>query len=266
MRKIITAIILCAAAFSPAVPAWTDPAPLPHNNVRTVNRAFAPGEKLTYKVSWSTIIDAGIAVMEVRAGKTNDGRPTYELVSTTHSVGVLELAYPVRDQVTSIVDAGELYSLSFDLREHHGKKKRSRHMDFDPVKGTARDVVNEDPPETFPVPPRIQDALSSLYYVRTLPEFTSGKAIVVDVHDSGKNWAVEIQVLGKERISTPAGEFNTIKVKTYPRYEGVFTNKGEIYIWFTDDERKIPVLMKSEISIGSIVATLTEMQGVVNKS
>jgi hypothetical protein len=40
----------------------------------------------------------------------------------------------------------------------------------------------------------------------------------------------------------------------------VFQHKGEIYIWLTDDERKIPVLMKSEISIGSIMATLVAMQ------
>jgi hypothetical protein len=31
-------------------------------------------------------------------------------------------------------------------------------------------------------------------------------------------------------------------------------------MWLTDDERKVPVLMKSKISIGSIMATLTEMK------
>ena len=56
------------------------------------------------------------------------------------------------------------------------------------------------------------------------------------------------------------GEFNTIKVRTYPKYEGVFMHKGEIFMWLTDDYRKIPVLMKSTIAIGSIVATLTEMK------
>jgi hypothetical protein len=110
------------------------------------------------------------------------------------------------------------------------------------------------------VPERVQDALSSLYYVRTRKDFVAGKPIVVDVHDSGKTWVVEIQTLGRERITTPAGEFDTIKVMTHPRYEGVFMHKGEIIIWLTDDMRKIPVLMKSTISIGSIVATLTEIQ------
>ncbi len=231
------------------------------NNIKTVNHAFAPGEKLTFSVSWSTIIEAGIATMEVKAGKTAEGRPTYELLSNTHSVGVLELVFPVRETVQSIIDAQELYSLEFHLKESQGKRKRQRDMIFDQTSHTVSESVNNERPETFPVPPSVQDAFSSLYYVRTRTDFVIGKTILVDVHEGGKNFAVEIQVLGREKIRTPAGEFATIKVRTYPKYEGVFTNKGEIFIWFTDDERKIPVLMKSTISIGSIVATLTKMEG-----
>jgi hypothetical protein len=83
---------------------------------------------------------------------------------------------------------------------------------------------------------------------------------VIDVHDGGKNWSVEIQTLGREKLKTPLGEFDTIKIRTYPKYEGVFMHKGEIFIWLTDDARKVPLLMKSKIAIGSIIATLTELQ------
>ncbi len=239
-----------------------EPQPAPDStNVKTVNHAFAPGEKLTFSISWSTIIEAGIATMEVKAGKTADGRPTYELLSNTHSVGVLELVFPVRETVQSIVDAEGLYSLEFHLKESQGKRKRQRDMLFDQANHTVSESVNNNRPETFSVPPAVQDAFSSLYYVRTRTDLVPGKTIMVDVHEGGKNWAVEVQVLGREKIKTPAGEFNTIKVGTYPKYEGVFTHKGEIYIWFTDDARKIPVLMKSIISIGSIVATLMKMEG-----
>jgi uncharacterized protein DUF3108 len=257
-------IVMCTALLLSQT-AWPNPAPSAQNSVSTSNKAFIPGEKLTYSISWSTIIDAGVSIMEVKSGSMINGRQTYDLISTTHSVGVVDLVYPVQDKIVSIVDAEELYSLSFDLQEHHGKKTRSRKMTFDQTKGTVRDIVNQDPPEQFTIPPHVQDAFSSLYYVRTLRDLTVGKSIMVDVHDSGKNWAVEVSVLDKEKITTPAGVFDTIKVRTYPKYEGVFMNQGEIYIWFTDDTRKIPVLMKSVITIGSIVATLTEMEGVQNK-
>ena len=259
MKRVM--LLCCALLVMTNVLAAEPASPAKLENAKTVNQAFAPGEKLTYSISWSTVIEAGIAVMEVRPGPMVNGRPTYSLLSNTKSVGVVDLLFPVKDTVESIVDAGELFSRSFHLHESHGKKKRQRDMTYDQASGTVQVVVNNGAPATYRVPNRIQDALSSLYYLRTRQDFTIGKTIVEDVHDGDKTWAVEVHVMGRERVKTPAGEFNTIKVKTYPKYEGVFMHKGEIYIWFTDDARKIPVLMKSEISIGSIVATLTNMQG-----
>lgn len=259
MRRVM--LLCCALLIMASIVAAEPGRPTAQENIKTVNHAFAPGEKLTYSISWSTIIEAGISVMEVQQGKTINGRPTYNLISNTRSVGVVDLFFPVKDSVESIVDADDLYSLSFHLCESHGKKQRQRSMTYDRASGTVQVIVNNGAPETYCVPDRIQDALSSLYYLRTRQDFTTGKTIVENVHDGDKTWAVEVHVMDKERIKTPAGEFDTIKVRTYPKYEGVFMHKGEIYIWLTDDARKIPVLMKSEISIGSIVATLTNMQG-----
>jgi hypothetical protein len=229
---------------------------------KSIERPFTPGERLTYSISWSKLVNAGIAVMEVKNGKNeSSGKHTFRLLSRTTSIGLLESVYPVRDSVESIVD-DDMKSLSYDLQESHGTKKRTRKLKFDHTKHTVLFSMNEDKPQLSSVPDNIHDALSSLYYVRTVKNFVVGRPIIVDVNDSGKNWAVEVHVLGRERITTPAGEFDTIKVKTYPKYEGVFMNKGEIFIWLTDDARKVPVVMKSTISIGSIVATLTDMQGV----
>jgi uncharacterized protein DUF3108 len=254
------AIPLFCVLFLITTPVLAGPSQKPvHNNIKTVNRSFFPGEKLTFEISWSKIVQAGVAVMEVREGKTRDNRPAYDLVSSTHSTGLVDKFYPVRDTVESLVDSEDLCSVSFSLRSSRGKRKRERDMLFDRGKGTVR-VTAKGETQVYPVPERVQDALSSLYYLRTRTDFVAGKPIVLDVHDSGKTWAVEIQTLGREKIVTPAGEFDTIKIVTHPRYEGVFMHRGEIIIWLTDDARKIPVLMKSTISIGSIVATLTELQ------
>lgn len=37
--------------------------------------------------------------------------------------------------------------------------------------------------------------------------------------------------------------------------EGIFQKKGDAFIWFTDDKRKMPVMMKSSVKIGPIKAT-----------
>ena len=237
--------------------AAADPGPKVHNNIKTANHAYGPGEKLTYSISWSKVLEAGIAEMEVREGRTPDGKRAYDLLSRTHSVGMVNMVYPVRDTVESVVDAAELSSVAFRLRVSRGSRKRESDMLFDRAGGSVKVTVN-NASQSYPVPERVQDALSSLYYVRTRQDLIIGKSIIVDVHDSGKTWAVEVKTLGRERIKTPAGEYDTLMVKTFPKYEGVFMNRGEIAIWFTDDARRVPVLMKSKISIGSIVATLIE--------
>ncbi|MBI5756229.1 MAG: DUF3108 domain-containing protein, partial [Nitrospirae bacterium] len=56
----------------------------------------------------------------------------------------------------------------------------------------------------------------------------------------------------------PVGVFNTIQIKPILKFEGIFQRKGDVYIWLTDDNRKMPVKMRSKILIGSISADLVE--------
>jgi hypothetical protein len=222
--------------------------------------ALKPGERLTYDVSWSNIVTAGIAIMEIKEGALPDGEPTLRFIATTHSAGLVDKFYRVNDRIESVFDPRNMQSIKFSLNASHGKKKRRRELVFDPIQRTVTSTLNDDPPRTILVPDQVQDALSSLYYLRTREDLIVGQTIIIDVHDSGKNWSVEVQTLGREHVTTPAGKFAAIKVRTFPKYEGVFLNKGEIFIWITDDSRRVPVLMKSTISIGSIVSTLTKME------
>jgi len=222
--------------------------------------ALRPGETLTYDVSWSDIVSAGVAVMEIREKTLPEGEKVLAFIVTTRTVGIVRRFYKVNDRLESVFDPEIMQSLTFSLDQSHGKRKKKRELVFDHEKNMVISRLNSEPTETFTIPDGTQDALSSLYYLRTRSDFVVGKPIIVQVHDSGKTWAVEIHTLGKEKVTTPAGKFDTIKVRTFPKYEGVFMSKGEIFIWLTDDSRKLPVLMKSTLSIGAIVSTLTKME------
>jgi hypothetical protein len=66
----------------------------------------------------------------------------------------------------------------------------------------------------------------------------------------------EVQILRREVVETPLGRFKTVVIKPLLKSEGVFTLSGDVFIWLTDDERRIPILIKSKVKIGSITATL----------
>lgn len=223
-------------------------------------QALQPGETLIYDISWSNIIAAGTAVMEVKGDTLPDGREVLKFLVTGRSSGVVDKFFKVYDAVQSVFDPQIMQSLTYNIDENYGKKRKRRALVFDHAQKTVVSKLNDDPPETLAIPEHVLDVLSSFYYLRAVEDFNRDKTIVFDVYDSGKIWSVEVYTLGREILKTPAGEFSTIKIRTYPKYQGVFMNKGEVFIWLTDDSRKVPVLMKSTLTVGSFVFTLREMQ------
>ena len=137
--------------------------------------ALKPGEILTYDISWSNIVTAGTAIMEIKEGTLPDGDPVLRFIVTTRSAGLVEKFYRVNDRLESVFDPGSMQSLKFSLNESHGKKKRRRELVFDHVNKTVISTLNDDPPETLTIPDQTQDALSSLYYLRTRKDFIVGK-------------------------------------------------------------------------------------------
>lgn len=198
--------------------------------------------------------------MEVKEEQVPDRREALRFIVTSRTTGMMGRLYPLGDTVESVFDPQTMQSLSYNLTASRGRTTKRRRLVFDHARKTAVSTVNDDPPETAAITGPVQDSLSALYYLRTREDFIAGKAITFEVFDSGKTWSVAVQTVAREKVKTPAGEFSAIKIKAY---KGLFMSEGEIYIWLTDDSLKVPVLIRSTISIGTIVFTLTGMtQGV----
>lgn len=219
--------------------------------------AFQPGESLTYNVSWSKAVKAGTAVLKVTGEQLPDNREVLRFIVTSRTEGFMGRFYPLGDTVQSVFDPKTMQSLSYSLQARHGKRTRRRELVFDHVNRTAVSRLNDDPPKTLAIPDQVQDALSALYYLRMRNDFAVDKPIIIEVFDGGTSRSIEVLTLGKEKIKTPAGEFNTIKIRAS---EGIFLGEGELDLWLTDDSRKVPVLIKSRIAIGSIVFTLKDLK------
>jgi hypothetical protein len=222
-------------------------------------QAFHPGETLTYVVSWSRMVSAGTVTMTVERSQLPDEREVLMFAVRGRTRGLVDRVFPVDNTVQSVFDPQLMQSLSYSLRESFGNKKRLRATDFDHAKKTAVCRLNEDPPMTLAIPDPVQDGLSLLYFLRTREDLMIGRQMDIDVVDSGKIWSVEVAILAREKVATAAGEFDTIKIRTRPKHQGVFTGKGEVFLWLTDDSWKVPVRMKSTLKVGSFVFELVDM-------
>jgi hypothetical protein len=212
-------------------------------------------EKFVYDLTWAGI-KAGTASLEMM----KDG-DTVKIVSVAQSARWVSVFYTVDDRIESILSHNPSFSaigqpLQYRIKIREGRHRRDKEVVFDRANNKAkyRDYLKNEKKD-FDVPPLVFDPISSFYYLRTL-NLTVGEPVYVTIFDSKKVWNVEVQVLRRERITIPAGTFNTIVVKPNMKSEGIFYRKGEIFIWLTDDGKHIPVQLQTKVAVGSITATL----------
>ncbi len=214
---------------------------------------FGAGEKLVFSVQYG-LVTAGEATMEIRNVADLGGRPSYRIVTDARTNDFFSKFFTVRDRYESYMDTTELYSLRYEKHIREGKFKRDESVDFDQK---AHRAVYKD--KVVPIPPRTQDVLSALYYVRTLP-LEVGQSIALANHTDGKNYPLTVKVHGREHVKVDAGEFDCLVVEPILRGPGIFTQKGRLMVWLTDDDRRMPVLMKSKVVIGYVAAVLKSYQ------
>lgn len=216
--------------------------------------SFSIPERLEFDVSY-TGISAGRAVQEVK--RTGD---EVQIISTAKSADWLKLFFPVNDRIESILTSGTTGQVGvprlYRERISEGWTRRQKDAVFDRQKleVATRDLIKNKESITV-ITSKTYDPLSSFFHFRSIP-LKVGSSYFIDVFDCKKLWNTEVQVLRREEIVTPLGRFKTIVIKPIMKFEGIFSRTGDIFIWLTDDDRRIPVQMKSKVRIGSITATL----------
>ena len=209
---------------------------------------FEVGEKFKYSVNWGNI-NAGSATMKIEDIIEYQGHEVYKVVVTAKSNKFFSVFYRVRDTLESLIDVKGLFSRRYWTKQDEGNKKRERKYEFD----QENNIVNYKN-KTYYIRYGIQDEVSAIFYIRTL-DLEVGKPVYVDIFARRKNWQVKCNVLRTEKIKVPAGKFETIIVEPELRFDGLM-KKGKVKVWFTNDERRIPVQVKSKIVIGSITMKL----------
>jgi hypothetical protein len=213
-------------------------------------QAFSAGESLKFSVQYG-FIHAGTAWLEIPEVRQYKGHEVYLLLARAESNAFFSRFYKVRERIESYWDRRGRYSRRYVEDRREGKFRQKCDVVFDPVRNEA--IYSDG--STFPVPARVQDALSAFYYFRT-QTLPLGGSIVFHYHASQKSQPLQVRVLGRERIKTPLGAFDCIGIEPILKAGGIFQSTGRLVIWVTDDERRMPVLMKSKVAIGSISVVL----------
>jgi hypothetical protein len=213
---------------------------------------YQAGERLTYNVSFSNFPTA--AHVEL----VNNGRGNYfsleglELSAHVETTGVVNAAlYSINNDYKTYVDpqSGLPYHSQQIIRE--GGRSADTSRDYNVPVGVSAIPGHE----TFSGP---FDFLSAFYRLRALP-LAEGATYAFTVRSDTEQYEVELKVRGRQLIKTNVGSFNTIATQLRVKNNSQANDYG-IRIYFSDDERHVPVLLTARHKAGEIRAELASSE------
>lgn len=246
MIRTTTATVVLLAALATGVEAQREVAVATSPAATVAAVPFGPGEKFVYAVTYGIFGRRGTATSEISGIETVRGKRTYHLNFRLEGCA---LRVCIDDKQESWLDVGQLFSHRFKQDLNQPRYKRLRTLDFYPAELVWRRVEKE---ESGPLATNMPlDDVSFLYWSRTLP-LEVGKTYTFNRYYKDEGNPVRVQVLRRERVTVPAGTFNTIVVRPLIQTDGMFSEGGEAEIYYSDDARRLIVLVKTSMVIGKL--------------
>lgn len=220
-----------------------------------VEQAFTKGETLDYSLTWLKVT-GGTARMTV----TQPAEDRFVITSVAHSTPRFSRFFKVRDRVETTIAREDFSTLRYVKQLDEGGDKIEEVTTVeDGVATRVRKKVKKTP-----VPRPVFDPISVIYYLRTV-DLSPGKSHEITLVADGKLYTVHVRVVRRETIQTPAGKFATVMVEPQMKSGGVARTE-RMFIWYSDDARRLPVRIRTEVKIGAITATLRRVQGGVTST
>ena len=212
---------------------------------------------LTYSVDWR-VFTAGTAVFHIEQQGEDE-----KVAATADTVGNVNMIFPVVDRFSAGFNTRTGCSTGFSKNLSEGRRKVSSELTFDYTSGkqneTSKNLVKgTSKQQTASIPACVADTLSAIFYVGSRPLIV-GQTVRFPLADSMRTVTVTMKVEAKEEIKTPAGTFQTIRVQPTAD-EGVVKSRGNIWIWYTDDARHMPVQIRSRLFFGTITFHLQSFE------
>jgi hypothetical protein len=283
-QKLVVLSLVLACLTIPSVPVHAQKAADTSNSSTSItnkgrSHAFEDGEELLYVAEFSRALLRKMDVADFRFKATrektadsgaspNSTGPAYSLRFTgdVSSKGFFTRLFNLRfrEQVESIVEPASFTIQRSKRTEEQGKRARTSEAVFagGKVLWTERDPNNPSrEPRTVSTTfsGRVQDVLSAIYYLRTQP-LAMGKSLDLLISDSGQVYEVPVRVVEKKRLKTILGRVEALRIDVELFGPGrLLDGEGQLSIWVTNDNRRLPVSGRVKTEYGTFDITLRKV-------
>ncbi len=245
-----------------------------HKATQTTNpaisgeNAFQNGEQLTYKIYYNLNF-IWVPAGEVTFKVFDEGAQFhYQAVGETYDS--YEWFFSVKDSYNSWVDKNTLLPNYSERDVNEGKYHIFEKIAFNQSakKTTVWRADKRGAPETkteHSVQGQVHDVLSILYQLRNI-DFGSqeaGYAVPFKVFMDKEEYPLKMRYVGKESRKKvySMGRYKTLRFQPEVIAGNVFKEDARMSVWVSDDQNRIPVLIESPVSVGSVKMVLKKYWG-----
>lgn len=218
---------------------------------------FGAGERMEYEIRW-TLIHAATAVLEVMGDAEMDGTPARYFKAEARSAKWIDRIYKVRDTMEAWTNPDVTHSLRYKKDQNEGSYHKKVDLIFDKTTNYTHRYSRGKYSMSLEQPVDVFDPMSILFAFRK-EDLYEGMRFGANVTDGKISVVGKAFVEGRETVKTELGGFETFRVKLDIKHlSGVFqkSRDAELIVWFTADERRIPVKVRSKVVVGHFIMEL----------
>jgi hypothetical protein len=210
-----------------------------------------PGETARYAVAW------GGAGMNVVAGEIaiRVEAPIYRFVVEAETAPWMARFFRAKELFVTSADS-QLLPQIHERDQEEGSRHVHRTFIYDHAAGIVR--TGRSPAEAaagegvaLPLAPFARDALSALFYARSLP-LESGLTYNLPINEAGRSLRVEIAVGQREGIQVQGRTVDAIRLDPRIRQRMERRRPVDATLWISADERRVPLLLELEAAFGRV--------------
>lgn len=236
------------------------------SNSFSQKKAFDDGEWLKFRVHYG-LITAGLATLEVK-NEVLDGKEVFHIIGFGETTGMASWFFPVEDHYESYILKDKDLPKRFIRKIDEGGHTKDIEINFDHTTQNATITdYKHDTEEVVSFPKDAQDMVSSFYYLRNhldVKNINENDEIELDMFFDKENYRFKLKFLGREVLSTEFGKVSCLVFRPYVQSGRVFKEKESLTIWVSDDDNKIPILIKADLAVGSLKASLIQFKKLKN--
>jgi hypothetical protein len=195
-----------------------------------------------------------------------NGKEVWHFHSRFKSAPFYSSIYELDDTVDTYVTTDQFLSIKYALIQRESKQDvddlqlndRDQMSTFWFYKQKKSDGTLRNKEKKAYIPYFSIDPFSVLFFYQGLP-MKNGDVYEIPIINKAKILILKSEVEGREKINTEiAKDVKAIRVHATTKYTGETLKDGDLYFWFTDDNKRTLIKAQAKIKIGSVTADIVD--------